>query len=499
MPQTISVPIDKGWMPDNIPFAMPLGGLFEAKNVLPYDEGYFLMLGPQSYSSGVVTGVPYNALEEKNDADDIYYPFVGTSTQLFRMETNKAITNISKAGVPDYGASPSGWSFSRYKTWLIATNYLYAPQVLKGLTAANFVDLGGSPPKAEYCITYYNHLIFAYTNVGGTLNGKRVQWSALDDPESWTASLTTGAGSQSLDDAEGFITGMAIMGNTLVIGHKNSVTLGRYARAPFTFEFDTNVLRNIGPIENTMVSVGNALFFWDEREIFMFDGQTATPIGAGVRNKLLTSVNYNFLHRITTAHDPERGIVFWGYPSTLSTLGYIDKIAAFNYRKGRWTHIDIECAALFIRRKGGYTMDSMDTDYPILDNVSTPLDANFWSSKYPVLSCVNTSTLKLDTFTGTAMTGTLETGEISNKNEILMVSSVRPKTHGLSSNNVTDVRVGTRFNEDDPVTFSTSATVGANGKADMRASGRFARVELTTGSNSGIASIDIDVTSRGGR
>lgn len=499
MPKTINIPIDKGWMPDMIPFAMPQGGLFEAKNILPYDEGYFPALDKIAHSTGVVTGVPYNAIEEKDDTGDVYYPFVGTSTQLFRMNVNKSITNVSKSGVADYGASTSGWSFSRFKTWLVATNNTYAPQVLKGLTTANFVDLGGTPPKAEYAITYYNHLILAHTTVGGVVNGKNVQWSGLDDPESWTASLTTGAGSQSLDDAEGFITGMAIAGNTLVIGHKNSITIGRYSRAPFTFDFDTNVLRNIGAIENTMVTIGNSIVFWDEREIFMFDGQNATPIGAGVRNRILTNINFDFLHRITTAHDPERGVVFWGYPSTQSSLGYIDRIAAFNYRKMRWTHIDTTCAALFIRRKGGYFMDTMDTDYPILDDVTTPLDASFWSAKYPVVACVNTSTLKIDTFTGSALTGTLETGEYSNNNEIVMTSAVRPKIHGLSSNNATTARVGTRYNEDDPVTYSTSATVGTNGKADMRASGRLSRVELTTGDHKGIVSIDVDVTSRGVR
>ena len=500
MTNWLQISIDRGWLPDFLPFEMPEGGLKVATNVLPYDEYYAPALDYVAYSSNVVSGTPLSGQQFRAN-DNQRYVFVGTDTKLYRLEPSKSLTDVTRVSGGDYTSGDNRWYFEQFGEYIIATDFIDVPQILKpNLASANFQALGGSPPKSKYLLLHKSHLIHAYVDEGGTINPKKVVWSAREDVEDYTPSLTTGADSQVLADAAGEITGIAAVGGLFAIFHENSISLAWYSGAQFTYNFATNKVKNIGAISGTIISVGEMAYFWDDRDIYRFDGVEARSIGEGVRNTVLSSINIAYPHRITTAHDVRKGIIFWAYPSTASTDGTPDKLLCYNYRKNRFALVELDLECIFAMHKfaNESNIDAWDAMYASMDtDVPFHMDSNFWFANAPGVGAVN-STAKVGTLSGVALTGTIETREIKAPNDrVTMVRRVRPK----ADNPVTAIQaaIGSRFKEADTMTYSPNSTVGSTGYANVRRSGRFLSCKLTTGQHDGLNGIEIEVAPAGER
>lgn len=501
----MKIDISKGWYPDLIPYEIN-GGLVDCKNLLPYDEYYANAASKVDYSSNAVSGIPLTGAEFMA-SNEIRYQFIGTTTKLYRLETNKALTDVSKVATT-YNTGDNQWCFIPYGDWLIALNFIDAPQILKTFqTTANFINLGGTPPKAKYGIINNGHLILAYLDDAGVIAPKDLIWSAYESIEDFVVSLTTGADRQTLYDADGEIMGIFNIGNDFLVFHKNSITKGRWVGRPNTFAFDYNIFKNIGAIKGTPITIGNKIYFWDEKSIYVTDGVSCQDIGFGYRNTILSSLDLGYLYRITTAHDTHHGIIYWGIVTSNSADGTPDRIIAYNYRINRITYINISHDCLFVMYKGSTDLDSLDAIYPSLDLMPYSMDSNIWLANTPVLACMNDTSSKVATFTGTVLSWTLETGEIYGGNigvegvkpdAIIQALKVRPEI----SQAIADITVsiGARMNENDSVSYGTAVTVGSNGHATMRKTGRYLRVKLSGGLMGGIhKDINMDMALSGGR
>ena len=491
--EPLTINISKGWTPDYTPFAMPEGGLITAENILPYDEFYYPALQPLAYSSNALSGTPCGAKEYLSN-DGNYYLFIGTLTKLYRLEVALTLTDITRAAGA-YTATANRWDFTRYREWIIATNLIDVPQILKGMTGANFVALGGSPPRAKFCALLKGHLILAHLN-DGTLRPQKIIWSAWESIEDFAQSLTTRADSRNLDDADGEITGMVVLGSLLVITHTNSITIGWYTTGQYAFSFDSNRVKDMGAIEGTLITYGNVCYFFDEKNIYqMTSDGTITPIGEGIKRTLLNDLDIGNFHRISAGSDARRGIVYWSYPSVNSD-GTPDTIIALNPKAMRFTKIKINHNGIFNLHKNVLDADSMDTIYPDADAIVWDADSSFWLDNSAIVGCINSDS-KVAYFGGTAMTWTIETAQFNYKNKIHMVQRVRPKIEQAAQD--VSVQVGSRFNEADDPTYSTASIVGSNGYANTRQTGRYSSVKMTGGICDGINSIDVEAVVTGNR
>lgn len=490
--------IQKGWMPDYLPFNVPEGGLLECKNLLPYDEYYAPVLDKVDYSTNTLAGTPLSGIEFKDSSNNTYV-FCGSTTKLYRLETTKALTDISKLATT-YTAGTNKWYFIQFGDWVIATNFLDVPQVLKGFSTANFIDLGGTPPRAKYVLLHSGHLILAHLTSGGITYPKKLQWSGKENPETWTQSFVTGADSQDFPDGDGNIAGLATLGSGFGVFHKNSITIGWYSGSPYTFSFAVSKFKNMGAIDGSVVSVGDGAFFWGEKDIFYTNGSFIEAVGTGVRNTILGSINLGYLYRISSLHDVRKGLIYWAYPTTNSTDGRSDRIICYNYRKKVWAHIDTELLCLFNLQKGAVSFDDADfnTTYPSADAIPYSSDSNFWQANSPVLAGINTNS-KITMFTGAALTGEVETPEFKGEGQsIIQIKRVRPKIQ-LAVDTPT-VNIASRFNEtDSPSYYANAVNVGVNGYADLRKFGRYLKCMVQTGLHSGFSSIELDMTTRGKR
>ena len=491
----ITIDISRGWLPDFLPNAVPIGGLLQALNLYPYDEKYYPALNPVAYSSNTLSGTPIGSLEYYSN-DGNYYVFCGTTTKLYRLETSLALADITRAAGA-YTSSTTRWYFTKKGESVIATNYADVPQRLTGMTSSNFVALGGSPPNAKFCLFFKGHLILAYLN-DGTVYPQKVIWSAWDSIADFAQSLTTGAGSRNLEDADGEITGLTALGSMLLIFHRNSITVGWYSGGQFTFNLDSLRVRDKGAIEGTIIVFGNVCYFFDERDIYeMTADGIITPIGIGVKNTLLEDLDIGNFHRISTAADPRRGVVYWSYPS-VSSDGTPDTILAYNPKLKRFTKISLTHNGIFNMHKTILDADSdaLNDMFPDADSIVQEADSSFWLDDSAILACINSSSY-VSQFSGDAMTWTIETSEFSYDDKIIAVLKLRPKVDQAPGN--ISVQVGARFNENEDRSYSDAVNVDVYGNAYPRKAGRYCTALVSGGLCDGISSINAEAAIIGSR
>jgi hypothetical protein len=492
------VKIDGTGTPDTFTWSNDGGSTWEATGVAITGSAQVLELGVSvtfAATTGHTSGdlwdadIEYyqvNSAVEMRSVSGSYYGIIGTGHRLYRLDTDKGLTDKSLAGGYLTGDNP--WNFVQYGDWAIATNYIDTPQILKSFDGVGlFVDMA-EPPNAKYCLFHKGHLIFAYLN-DGTVTPKKIIWSALESPEDFAAALATGADGQDFPDANGEITGLAKIGDNFAIFHEYSITMGYYAGAPYTFNFRPSRAENIGCfVPTSLISVGDAAFFWGEDDIYMFDGQNAKSIGLGVKETVLDNLTIGYKHKVKAVHDAPNGIIYWAYPSGGST--FPNKILVYNYRKSAYTLWEIDCETLWQLHTGAIDMDSIDSIYPDISDMPYHMDSRQYQADTNVPAIMDI-TGYVATLDGATITSEIETGEHKDGNKILFVDRVRPRV--ANSTGTVKAKIGYRFEEnDDFASYSEEATVGANGYADIRASGRYLRTYLTiTGDHDGLLDIEI--------
>lgn len=458
-----TIDISKGWMPDLLPEDVSaVGGLVKARNVLPVSGNYLPVNDKSVYNTTAASGTPIRGYYVQS-SDGSFYNFLGTSTKLYRF-SKTAMTDVTKVAAT-YNAVY--WDFATYGSWLIATDYEHAPQVLKDLSAGtNFVNLGGTPPKAKYCLMVNGHLILAFIDTG-TVSPKKLQWSARENPELWTASLATGAGSQDIPDLMGVITGLAAIGDEFAVFAENSITRGYYMGGQYTFGFKWNYINNIGCFyPSSLISIGNLVFFWSRNSIYMWDGSGyPKEIGSLLKKSVIPNVNFSYSHMIYPVHDKENTLIIWGYPEGSSTI--INKLIAYNYAEDKWTGpIEISGSTIFMGNTGGFTIDEVTS---IIDTVNIPIDSTYWKGGTINLLVADTDG-KIKTLTGTPLESEIESGEFHDNDTVMMVKKAWLSVYGLVG--AGSVSLKHRYSPIDAQTASNPASIKSDGSADLRTSNR---------------------------
>ena len=188
----IPINIIAGWTPDlSLEDIANIGGLKVAKNILPISKMYKPIQSLAIYNNNTINGTS-RMFCIAQDLGGANYNFLATTTKLYRF-TKTALTDVTRLS-GDYTGTTATWRMAEYGNWLIATNFSDDIQVLKGYSTANFIALGGSPPKAKYCLLNNDHLILAHLNEGGSIKPKKLIWSSEENIEDFTPSLITGAG-----------------------------------------------------------------------------------------------------------------------------------------------------------------------------------------------------------------------------------------------------------------------------------------------------------------
>lgn len=342
------------WSPD-------VGPLIEISGVYPRADGY----GPFKDFVAFTLALPANCrgffFARKNDGSIAV--FAGTITDLYQLNNiDFSWVRVSKGGV-SYSplVSTDNWQFAQFADLVIAVQVNTVPQKFTLASATAFVDLGGSPPSAGFV-----SIVGFFVVLTGLLsNPKRVQWSDLGAPETWTAGVGL-ADFQDLSDGGSVINASG--------GDAFGVVFQQESIRTITYAPGSSVVFQIARISTqetlfanySIINVGNRTFYCGASGFKMIVGSgDPVPIGKErVDRFFFENVDTANLQLVNGASDPTSTRVYWGFKSGQGQAGLIDTLLLYDYALDRWSKISMMCEYLASLAKPGLTLEQLDALAP---------------------------------------------------------------------------------------------------------------------------------------
>ena len=480
------------WLPDQ-PDTQN-SGVTVAKNVIPAAQGYRSMNSFVEYSNAATAKILGIYAAKDNDGNTKLFAGDGGKLYLHNSSTNN-LDDVSKSGTPAYDLSgDERWRFTQFgNDVLVAGGVGEEIQKFTVGTDSAFSNLAGSPPKADF-ITVVRDFVWVGNLDSGTgrLNN-RVQWSAFNDIDSWTAG-TDQSDFQDLPDS-GAVTGL-VGGEYCTILTERAIYRATYTGPPLIWQFDKIDSQRGCSVSGSVCNIGSTVFYLSDDGFYAFDGTRSVPIGTEKVNEFfLTDFESNYDGRLTASVDPINEVAMWSYTSVDSASGQPDKILIYHYVLNRWSLAEVEADLLSPMFSSGYTTDTMGNIATLLDDIPQAIDSRFYKGGQYFFGGAYDK--KLFTFTGSKMAATIETGEAplsTGKNSV--VTRVYPYYEG----GTLSVQVGTRNNQADVASFGTAVSPRSDGFCPTRAQGRYHRLRANmSGSWSTVQGIDIEARDLGTR
>lgn len=470
------------WTPDQPGIT---NGLKRAENVYSKQTGYGALPTVVDYSASASENLN-NVVAAKTTLGATLV-FAGGDTKLFKLDSGDlSLDNVSKSG--GYStAIDNRWRFTQFGNVVIGANGSNKLQGFNVNSSSLFADLAADAPVAKY-VTVVRDFV-----VSGNVQSdypNRVQWSALGDESSWTASATTQADYQDIPDG-GTVVGVT-GGEFGLVFMDRAIHRMSYVGSPLVFQFD-NISRNLGCYEqNSIIQYGGTSFFLGDDGFYACDGQNVVPIGNEKVNRyFFDNVDEGTLYLMSAAVDPAKKLIIWAYASNNSAT--VDSLLIYNFQTQRWTSGTTTVDRISSTSTPAVTLEGMDS-YGTLETIMTTFDSRLWLGGKLQLAGVNGA--KIVTFTGANATAYLETGDIEVPGSTSAITMVKPIVDDGSAS----VAIESRRLLNQTVTFGSQTAADAENRVSIRSVGRYHRLQLTpTGSWTSAVGADIDLNGLGSR
>ena len=425
------------------------------------------------------------------NVDETVYLFAGTQSALFDIKAaTLAWGNISVAG--GYSAESDGnWRFAQFNELVLATDFVDPIQTFSMGASAAFTELSAAAPQAKFIAVAKTFCIVGNTAdpVGGT-NPARLWWSSAGDPTTWPAPGGTTAQEDQSDYTDllgplGDITGLVpnLAGCDCAVFFQRGIFRMLYVGPPDIFDlFPAENVRGTRA-SNSIVPLGNLVYYLGDDGFYAFDGNTSSPIGATkIDEWFFARVNQAFLSNVVGAADISSKTITWIYPSNQSINGVPDSRLIYRWDLERWSDSDLNATATpgaqFLTRGLTFniTMDSMASlGFTDVDTLPYSLDSAKWLGAVPNLAFVDDAGYLA--YAGTtalaAQIGTKATQIVPNRRAY--VQSVRPLVDGGAPT----VALSARVNYFDPEVFGPDIALNVAGECPQRSDGRYHRARVT--------------------
>lgn len=516
-----------------------------ATNVMP--------ITPQSYgpvrdlyvASDNSVNAPILGMGSAADAAQVQYVFVGNDTTmnvLFGGSTT--FSDVTNSGGP-YAAFPENWHFAQFNNLMLATDFADPIQTYT-LGTGLFTNLAAAAPKARYIAVAKNFVIVANTSdpIGGQ-NPARVWWSANNDPTNWPtpgslAAQQVQSDYNDLNGPMGAISGLApnLAGCDCAIFFERGVFRMIYAGPPTVFDFYPAASVRGTSSPNSIVSLGQMVYYFGEDGFYAFDGTTSVPIGANKVDRwflenadlsyyTISGKIFDTAHLIIGAPDVNNKAIMWTFRMSSADLpasGIPAPTHMLIYRWDiqRWSYCEL--APEWIQRTPAPNATTGTTvglakvtegEFQIV--AMSPAGA---SSPYPSYMAY---------FAGSYLTAEVGSKVVQiNQGSRSMLTGVRPLVNSGQQYGITTqagdpitteggdvisteyytptitVAVSARATYQDPEIFGDEVTLDIIGNASFRADGRYhrARIKVDSGASgmwSQLAGFDIAASQSGAR
>jgi hypothetical protein len=464
------------WLPDQPSIA---GQMIDVNNVIPQAVGYGAISSVTDLSNSAGEDLTSVFAGKFNTTTQL---FAGGDTKLFLYDgATKNLNNVSKAG--NYTGAGT-WRFAQFGNVVLAANNVNKLQAWTVASSSTFDDVNVNAPVSKFVTVVRDFVVCA--NLDGGTNPNKVQWSDINDETTWVSGSTSQSDYQLIPDG-GNITGIT-GGEFGLVFLERAVVRMSYIGSPLFFQFDT-ISRGLGCLSTGSVAqYGNISYFLSDDGFYSCDGNSIQGIGTEkIDRYFFKNANLNLFDSISSAVDPIKNIVVWNYPNISGGRSLI----IYNWQLQKWSKSDVTTVDYISSlATSGVTLEGLDT-YGTLDSLTSSLDSREWVGGKLLFGGVDGQ--KIVTFTGSNMTARLTTGDL----EVgfnSCVNLVRPQIQDGSST----VRVASRKELDDTITYGTSVTTSQEGRAGVRNFGRYHRVEVSpTGNWTHAIGVDVDIIQRG--
>ena len=419
--------------------------------------------------------------------------YAGDAGKLYRFNAaDSTLTDKSKSG--GYSTSADDrWEFAQFGETLLATNYDDVIQTATVAQAGVFADLAGSPPKAKHIAVVRDQVMVA--NVNDSVDGVkpyRIWWSGLNSATSWTSGTNLSDYQDVVDSGD--CTGL-VGGEYAIALFDRAIVRLSFVGAPLIYQVDKLTHQRGCSVPGSVAAVGSGMvFFLSDDGFWMLRGGQLTPIGAEKINRFfLDRFSLANKENVVSAIDPINQNVIWAYPSTSSIDGENDEILIYNYNLNRWSYVETGCTALAQLFTAGYTLEQLDNISSDIDALTTSLDSPLYKGGSFFFSGAKDK--KVQSFTGSCLDATIETGEFTvAPGRRSLVSNVLPHlTASGGQSPAVSVAVGSRQRQVDQPSFTALSGINADGYCPVRSLGAYHRVRLSiTGDWQFAQGIDID-------
>lgn len=292
--------------------------------------------------------------------------FAGTSTRLYLLDnTTFNWGDVSKGGAAYAGlTADANWRFAQFNDFVLAVQANTVPQKYVLTAGGAFVDLGGSPPQAAH-IAIVNRFVML---TGLLSNPRRVQWSDLDGPETWTA----GVGLSDFQDLPDGGSAHQVSGGDAygVVFQDEAIRTLTYAPGSAAiFQITRISTQDTLFAQYGVVNAGTRTFFISAQGFkVIVSGGEPVPIGKDrVDRFFFGDVDRSNLQLVIAAADPQATRVYWAYKSQAGQAGLFDKLLCFDWsvgKNGKWTLIPMSGRYLGYLAKPGLTLEQLDSIAP---------------------------------------------------------------------------------------------------------------------------------------
>lgn len=477
--------IDFGeWLPDQPGLT---GVVKEALNVVPQAVGYGPLRTPVDYSQAAAETLT-NVVAGRNPATGNTEVFAGSETKLYKLDSSDlSLDDVSKTGGYTTPAEQK-WRFTQFGDVLIAAN---ADEILQywqlGVSSA-WADLDAAAPTAKYLTVVRDFVVTGYTS---SLDSQKVQWSGINDETAWTTTPTNQADYQIIPDG-GAVQGIT-GGEFGIVLMEKSIYRMSYVGTPAIFQFD-NISRNLGCFEpNSIVQYQGITYFLSDDGFYACNGTQVIGIGSEkVDRFFFGDLDEAYSYKMSATVDPIRNLIVWAYPSSGSN-GAVDSLIIYNFETKKWSRAEVTVGFVSQSATPAYTLEALDV-FGTLDTLESSLDSRIWTGGKSQF--VGGSGAKIVTFSGSNLTGTIQTGDIEVPGRSSTINMSRP----LIDSGAGQVAVATRNRLVDAITYGSYTAADSEGRAAFRTTGRYHRLSVQpTGSWTTAIGIEVDLVPAGTR
>jgi hypothetical protein len=449
------------WLPDQ---PGVVGALTNAKNVYPKAVGYGAFPLEEDYSAAASEGL--NSVFAGKDDGGTTKVFAGGSTKIFLLDaSDMSLDDVSGA---TYSAG-SDWKFIQFGSYVIAGNNANKLQYADLSTTISFADLNASAPTAKLLTVVRDFVVTGNTDTASN----ELRWSGINNPTgTWGSVAVTQADFQTIPDG-GEIRGLTGGEFGLVLLERSIVRMS-YVGSPLIFQFD-NISRNLGCYESNSVAQWQGVtYFLADDGFYACNGQQVDPIGAEKVNRhFWETALESKIGEMSTAVDPFRNLIIWGYQSTDLTY----RLLIYHLITKKWSFADTGISRIANLFTPAFTLEQLDNFSASLDALPVSLDDRQWLGGKFLFGGISTN--KIITFSGPSKEARITTSDLETNGTKSMVTLAKPIVDGGSAS----VAVASRQNLAEDVVFNTAVAADSENRVGLRSLGRYHRLRVIPSGN----------------